>query len=93
MPSENRPFQMAHESGNVDRQIQNHLNALDTEGRVHVIRVESTRRVTRTVHGAIVQTGGDRFFLDTNGQPLVLDPETGKLRTEDGLQEFTFRIG
>ncbi|RZM04587.1 MAG: hypothetical protein EOP73_01135 [Variovorax sp.] len=73
--------------------VRNQLHAVDGEGRVHVILVESTRHVTRTVRGAIVQTGGDRFFLEADRQPLDLDPATARLRTRDGRREFTFKIG
>ena len=93
MPSEMKPFQMRRERQDVNHTTQNHLNAIDAEGRVHVIRVESSRHVTRTVRGVIVQTGGDRFFLDATNELLVLDPETARLHTPDGLREFTFKIG
>ena len=53
----------------------------------------SERQVTRTARGAIVQTGGDRFFLEESLEPLVLDPATAKLRSADGRREFTFKIG
>ena len=75
------------------RTVLNHLDAVDREGRLHVILVESTRHVTRTVRGAVVQTGGDRFFLQADRQPLDLDPATARLRTRDGRREFTFKIG
>lgn len=74
-------------------QAQNHLHVTDSQGRVHVVRVDSSRRVTRTPRGAVMQTGGDRFFLHETKEPLVLDPTTAKLRTEDGRREFTFKIG
>jgi hypothetical protein len=75
------------------RTIHNRLDAVDLDGRPHVILVESTRRVTRTARGAVVQTGGDRFFLAATLQPLELDPATARLRTRDGHQEFTFKFG
>jgi hypothetical protein len=77
----------------MQHQTQNHLHVTDTQGRLYVVRVESDRIVTRTPRGAIVQTGGDRFFLHETKEPLVLDPATAKLRTEDGRREFTFKIG
>jgi len=73
--------------------VRNQLDAVDVDGRVHVILVESARHVRRTARGAVVQTGGDRFFLQATGQPLDLDPATARLRTRDGRQEFTFKIG
>lgn len=71
----------------------NRLDVVDARGEVHAVLVESTRHVTRTWRGAVVQTGGDRFFLAATRQPLVLDPDTAVLRTEDGSREFAFRIG
>lgn len=77
----------------MEHTIRNHLHAVDVDGRVHVILVESTRHARRTARGAVVQTGGDRFFLQATRQPLDLDPATARLRTRDGRLEFTFRIG
>lgn len=71
----------------------NHLHVTDSEGRLHAVRVVSERQVTRTARGAIVQTGGDRFFLEESLELLVLDPATAKLRSADGRREFTFKIG
>jgi hypothetical protein len=87
-----QPFTVRQEDPETGHQTQNHLNAVDVEGRLHVILVVSTRHVTRTSRGAIVQTGGDRFFLAATNEPLILCSETARLRTQDGLQEFAFKI-
>ncbi|HUD34112.1 MAG TPA: hypothetical protein VMR43_14035 [Variovorax sp.] len=75
------------------RTIRNQLQVVDAQGRAHVVMVESTRHVVRTPRGAIVQTGGDRFFMKETREALILDAATAKLRTADGRREFTFRIG
>jgi hypothetical protein len=86
------PFAARQKDPEVSHQTQNHLDAIDVEGRLHVILVVGTRHVTPTFRGAVVQTGGDRFFLAATKEPLVLCMETAKLCTEDGLQEFTFKV-
>lgn len=77
----------------MQHQTRNHLHVIDPQGRLYVVLVESARLVTRTPRGAVMQTGGDRFFLQDTKEPLVLDPATATLRTEDGRREFAFKIG
>jgi hypothetical protein len=72
------------------QKIHNRLHAIDSEGKTHIVLVESARHVRRTPRGAVIETAGDRFFLASDRQPLVLDRDTARLRTEDGRREFTF---